>query len=83
MMFVLDVTLVSSFTDSERMDMEISVEASDHSTKVYRRDKIPVVVKDGYPQGNVEILLGSDPVGVPIVDSREYGGKIEMAHHYR
>jgi hypothetical protein len=81
--FTTHVCVVSSYRDSERVDMIVTIEQPDHTFRTYERKDVPVIIQDGFPNATVDILTTAEPVGVPTVKAKEKGGKKEAMHDYR
>lgn len=77
------VTVVTSFVDSERVDLVVDVELSNHQHKTFTRNDVPVIIKNGIPQATIDIGTPEDPFGVPTVQAVEKGGKKQASHSYR
>jgi len=76
------VCVVSSYRDSERMDITVTIEQPDHTFRTYERKDMPVTIEDGYPMATVDISTIIEPVGAPTVEAKEEGGKKEAMHDY-
>ena len=81
--FVLHVSVVPHYTDSERVDMTVTVEQPDHTYRTYVEKDVPIVLEGSILQATMEIMIPSDPASVPTVEATERGGKREVTHHYR
>jgi len=77
------VSVVCSYIDSERVDMTITVEFTDHTHRDYVRSDIPVIIRDGVPTASVDISTPNEPLGVPTVEATEKGGAKKVAHSYK
>ena len=79
------VTVVPSYTDSERISIAVDVELANHKHRKYEYKDLPVVVRGGVPSASVTvgIELGNEIVGVPTIEATETGGKRTMSHSYR
>ena len=77
------VALVPSYRDSERMDVTIFIEKSDHSIQKYEQKDVPIIIRDDIPRATVDFGTQFEPIGVPAVDATEKGGVKEAAHSYR
>jgi hypothetical protein len=77
------VTIVPSYVDSERVDMKVTVEKSDHTYTEYVFKDVPVIVRDNIPTVSITFGTPQYPVGVPTVEATEKGGKKEASHSYK
>jgi hypothetical protein len=81
--FYVSVSVIASFTDSERADVTVSIEQSDHTRRKEVRKDVPIIIRDSMPTATVQTFATAPPVGVPTVDVTERGGKKEVVHSYR
>ena len=79
------VSVVTSFRDSERVDMTVMVEQSDHTVQKYEKKDVPVIIdeKNNIPYASAEFVTQFEPLGVPTVDATEKGGAKGASHSYR
>lgn len=85
--FVTHVRLTPSFRDTQRMDITVTIEKSDHTSLKLDRKDVPVNVRDTIPVADIhadaEFMTPFDPLGVPTVDATEKGGAKTPSHSYR
>jgi hypothetical protein len=81
--YTLDVTIVPHYTDSERIDMTVTVEQPDHTYRTYVKKDVPIVLSGRVLKASATFMIDYDPVSVPTVDATEKGGKREATHSYR
>ena len=85
-LFVLHVSVVPSFTDSEYVDVTLSGKRGGRSYQWVRKD-VPVKIDpdNNIPRAMAEFWLGpvDDLDGVPTVEMTEKGGAREMTHAYK
>jgi hypothetical protein len=81
----MHVSFVASYRNSERMDITMDVERSDHSHRKYVYADVPVVLENGLPTASVDFLIipGEEPLGVPTAEMTEKGGSRTMSHGYK
>jgi hypothetical protein len=79
------VSVVTSFRDSERVDMTVMVEQSDHTIQKYEKKDVPVIIdeKNNIPSASAEFVTQFEPLGVPTIDATEKGGAKGASHSYR
>jgi hypothetical protein len=81
--FVIHVVLVPSLPDSDRMDVKVEVEQTDHSYRTYVKKAVRINRKDSVPHAAIDILSLDDPASVPTVDATEKGAGREQIHSYK
>jgi hypothetical protein len=80
---MVDVTVVPSYRDSERMDVKVIFDKPFCGSREHARKDVPIIVRNDTPSASVQILCQDEPYGVPIVDATEKGGKKAASHSYR
>jgi hypothetical protein len=84
MVFSIYVSIVASYIDSERVDMTVTFERTDHTFFKYERKDVPIIIRDDIPNANADFWFTADgTVGVPTVEVTEKGGAREASHSYK
>ena len=83
LVYVTYVSIVTSYRDSERVDIVVNVEHSDHTFIKWERKDVPVIIQDKIPTASAEFTSTEEPYGVPTVDATEKGGAKGATHSYR
>jgi hypothetical protein len=81
--YMLNVSIIPHYTDSERIDMTVTVEQTNHTYRTYVRKDVPIVLLGNVLEASADFMIPYDPVSVPTVDATEKGGKREVTHSYR
>jgi hypothetical protein len=79
------ISLPASYDDSERMDIIVRFELSDHTLKAYEwRDVAIVSDADSHiHSARVQFLTEKLIIGVPTAESTEKGGARQFSHSYK
>jgi hypothetical protein len=79
----VSVTIVPSYSDSERVDITINVEQPNHTYIEHTFKDVPIIIRENIPQAMISYGTPQYPVGVPTVEATEKGGKKEASHSYK
>jgi hypothetical protein len=79
----VNVLLVPSYVDSERVDITITVEQPNHTYAEHTFRDVPVIIRDNIPTASISYGTPQYPVGVPTVEATEKGGEKEASHSYK
>ncbi len=80
----ISVTVVPSWSNSDRADITVFNEFADGSVKPFHKN-VQFVIKDGLSSANIQMAfpIGAEPSGVPTVQMIESGGTQQATHQYR
>jgi hypothetical protein len=81
--FSTHVLIVASYVDSERVDMTVTFEQTDHTFRKYVRRDVPIVIRENIPRASADFVFPDNTLGVPTVEATEKGGKKEASHSYK